>query len=604
MYVFNPFEPPYGLLSIYAVVPFSVSGELYRSVAEFVYLKVSRLPSKEEKMNVISSVNPPTFFDRLETEEFDFWHAEMRKNLHKAADFLISQVKDIKKYKGIKFSFPNDSSLASYLTYKVNQQKPPMMLVKRIIDGVRKRLSAKYFNDIPGDPTLYELEKYATNLTSNVKDDDPALEHVDHLVDFLKYELKKRNSIEEYKRNLSQFKQSLFNTLMDVTMKTTDLPPEARRQARRQQLSQKTVGEIDNEVEETYKRYLKGDIPTAVTERLTVSLPINPVTSYSPPPDRIVEITDEHELSPYNSRNFVTGFKTYKTPMHFVIGDLATKIGYKGVDLYLVPSKQLVSMFDEYVGQNLWNIEKKYLTIGMQSTFKQHSVLGLLLKTTGSEIIQFKSSNRLLGIGDDFSGENFVGRMLESLRGEEYPDDKKYASAFDNVFYREWLTTRLQDEFTVMSLFKTLNLDQLLELYKFPKATESARPVRDVKVIKQLFPTVTDDMINVAYTLIHPQMIAMDSLTDKDLTEYVVMAQKMYLENNLSEDVATVVMNFFAEFFNKHRDNLKDQSEFGFAAKVLSSNDHSSADSIESVFAVAKRHRVAYWYRFLTRVGN
>lgn len=603
MYVFNPFEPPYGLLSIYAVVPFSVSGEQYRSVAEFVFLKVSRLPSKEEKMKEIS-LNPATFVDRLAQEELDFWHEEMRKNLFKVVDVLISQVKDFKKYKGIKFSFPNDSRLASYLTYKVNQQKVPMMLVKRIIDGVRKHLSAKYFNDIPGNPTLFELEKYATNLTSNVKDDDPALEHLDHLADFLKYELKKRNSFEEYKRNLSQFKQTLFNTLMDVALKTTDLPSEARHLARRQQLSQKTVGEIDNEVEETYKRYLKGEMPKAVMERLTVSLPINPVTSYSPPPDRIVELTDEHELSPYNSRNFVMGFKTYKTPMHFVIGELTTKIGYKGDDISTVPKPQLVTFFDEYVARNLWNIEKKYLTIGMKTTFKQHPVLGHLLKTTGSEIIQFNSSNDLLGIGDDSSGENFVGRMLESLRDEEYPNDKTYASAFDNVFYREWLTTRLQDEFTVMSLFKILNVDQLLELYKFPKAKESVRPVRDLYVIKQLFPTVTEDMINTAYSLIYPQMIAMDQLTDKDLTEYVVMAQKTYLEDDVPNDVATVVMKFFAEFFTKYRDNLKDQSEFGFAAKVLSSNDHSTADSIDSVFSVAKRRRVAYWYRFLTRGGN
>lgn len=611
MYVNNVSDQPYGILSNYADTPFSSAGMEYLSVNEYVFMHVVNANNEMGRLQYRTGrrdamLNMRALFDR-------YWQDRYTFHLFKAMDsYLNPQL--LEHFGQNKIYIPGEPVVSDYINLKIKELSYSLIVLKAIVAGVRDTL--KRGEDLPDETHIAALRDLA-QYQNSVRDDDPALRHLDHLVSYLKFEKKHAEALAKYARELSAFKSRLLYARIKEIVKS-DVNVQ-KMGVDKDTIVMKTIAdtpkdEMEKAMEHVYRNYKNKDVPEALLRMVEPKL--SEEVSFVPPPSLVVELEKGHDLSPFSNRPITIDAVVYPSPVHYAYGMLF-KEENRLIRLNDYSMDKLKDLFQKVI--NFDDKLKAYTKIGMTLKFKTHTVLGHLLKTTGEEHIMYRDTpSTVLGVSLADIGENYVGKLLEEFRTKDYRDETNqrqlYQSPFQNVYFRQWIVLRVLDLVSTYRMFKLpadvtgialdkLALDWLLQLYAFPRSNQLTFRTSIygdmVIAVKQSLDIKFDtSMAMSVLSAIEPQIRTLQELSDENLTKTIVASQQQLIAqmSDINDGMKAGVINFFRNYFNLHKDHLAVANYHQFAVRVLANSRAVAASSDVEVFAKAKSPRIVYWY--------
>lgn len=591
-------EEPYGLLNIYAHTPFTLVGRRYVSVAECMFFEITQIYTDNmDQLHNFFRDDPHKAMKSLKTDYKRTADKKFKEYILAAMDVKLEN-EDMARYIGYNFVFDDHDYLTKYLNNKVSKAKEDFSKRRavRIIEGVRRTL--KEGTSLPDGTNFGSLMQYEMQTIAPLN--DPALNYLDYLVPYLKFEKQQAKNVEQYKRDLATFKASLRRNIFRIKYSQTlhNATDAQVDEVIRKYDEKRTIAEREQEEDLYYKDFTDGKLDARFYKSLKI--PSNPMLAFQPPekPKRPVSQQDS-TFSPFLEDSVQIDLVTYETPYHYAYSKLLADIDYP----HNINSRR-------YSLQNLRDIYKNYredeyypnqltraANVAISANLKSHSVLGHLLATTVSKRIKYvgDGDDKILGTDKYYEGKNKIGLMYEGLRNQIFPDAAEqtlYRRMFDNIYLKRWVMKRIQDILRVRMLFKTK--PNLQQLYRFPKSKGIHKPAREeLCVIEKEFRD-HKDLIQDAWELIYPQIYVLSKLSDAEMTAYVVKSQELNL-GKLKADDANAAFDFIRRYYDENKDQLNVQDVYYFVGTVLSGRPEIESRTKNDALKAALRPRVAYW---------
>ena len=596
MHIYGVNIQPYGLLNVYARVPFKINDDTFLSVAEYIYISM---------YNKDLSVENRGIFWRDQKKAINGILGDFTKDFQDLQRYMIEGMKiklqnhDMSKFKGSVFSYIAYPEVEKYLNNKVEDSK--LRSLNQIISGVRRALrNGEEISDQSGIP--YLANKYVSNMFVTVSSSDPALKYVNSLVPFLKFELENEEAIKRYNNSVENLKEALWQVLTEkaARSKYTTLNEAQIRDKVRKYENSITIADKQQQMDQYYADHKNGLLKDELVTGLNFYVGEDPISRFNPPPPQTIILTDNNELSPVYNTTIVIGRTSYNSPYHYAISKMLENMGHKG-PVSGTP-KELANIYVRYRNDvYLTNRLIYFANMGTVNKVRQNTVLGHLLKTgKGPIIYEGGQDDLMLGVNLGKFREA-LGKLLEGLRNEEYADSPNqglYSNIFDNVYLKDWIMSRTWDIVGAMSLFKTPS--NLQQLYGFPDSATYTLSDGNLEIMKREL-NADEVAIKTALNLIGSQIDALVKLSDKEMTQDVVDSQNQYLVSQTgSQDLA---LKYLDRFYVDNSQNLH-VDKATFIARVLAGRYATTAKSRADIIKVAIWPRVNYWAHLQRKIDS
>jgi predicted NAD-dependent protein-ADP-ribosyltransferase YbiA (DUF1768 family) len=248
--------------------------------------------------------------------------------------------------------------------------------------------------------------------------------------------------------------------------------------------------------------------------------------------------------------------------------------------------------FEVLLSNALETKKRSLVTDALDAKFKQHPILEFVLNWTfNKSIIWGDKNDNILGIGSG-TGKNAVGIWIETHRETQrklrsktrQPLEEQYLSTIPskNIVVRTWLVARFQDLLNALKTFKTPNVKQLAELYKFTVSKEFANfPEKELESVR--IPHLKSNF-ETLWMVTYPQYFIFDKLDSNELIALLFVSSTKNFETvNQKNGV-----DFITAFHKKYEDNMQyDVDEF--VRRILSGTPNSSVSDTVNL------KRINYW---------
>lgn len=604
MEIFNENIQPFGLLSNFATTPFTLGGQTWDTVNEYIYVNAVKDPEAKAQLRRLSGLSNMGY--RLEE-----LHREASEKLYKkfvlkgytaAIDANPAAIRTLSLVDRV--TYPDNPELQAFLNDKARQLRAvsyadeyTLTRVKRVVDGVERALKTGV--KIDPDSTFVDLLKYESNVPSRRPDDDPALERLDELVPFIAYERETAPLLSKYNQELSIFKKTLLDEFLNYVLEVDypDVDAADYAEAKDEQIKRLIPGDYDSYIDKTYQEYVKGRVPREVIDKLKMEPPRYSAPEYVPVRSGFLRVDGPgHPLFAFKPDPIDVDGIRYRSLIHYVYQKLFDDIE-EGFDVSVIPPEYLS---DEYGRYSNFYIREDLIENARQAIdakFRQHPVLIHLLKRTEGPLIWMDSSDPVLGIGERRNGENIVGQLLEDIRSRRGKIPvRRYANLVDNVYLWTWILNGIKDAVNAKKLITDATVQDLAELYgcSYSDKKFDGLSKRDVDAIRSVMPLSDADLV-VVWQLLWPRAKALASLDDENQTIALVSSQQMYVDAPVSDGGKNLVKKFFNDYYAKNAAKMVPGNAAIFIDAVLSVTRGSTVTSTYNIFANALPPRIAYW---------
>lgn len=557
----SPKAQPFGLLSSKAVVNFNVGSRAvpnrkysfrhgaWKTVTQYVYVNMFKNEKYRQRM---SEMLAPTPFNNMlhlrEQEDVEIYNEAILKGLRERFRQREELRTRLYQTRGKQLVHDNKEilSMLNHLRLQNMQvvfdpkanREVPRSEVLQVISGVEEQVA----NDpsFPEDLDFVSLRKYAKRYSyRDLPLNDEIFLNINYIVPIVKYRMRERL----WNQELERFKDHLLDVFLDYILEEEypNLYPSEYAEAKRQQIAkEKRLQVYKDQLYDLYLKGMKGDKDDHILDRLRftpdkalrdMGRSAREINDNLLKPEAQVEkiyIQPGDPFLPHYIEDVTIDGKEYMSAVHYAYArmianlmDIGELPGLDTFNVNMVALRDLVGTYNnikrDWVDHNLK--ANNEVAIGMK--FEQYSILAhLLLATRGSRIVWNDRSDPVLGVGNDDSGANNTGHLLEYMRNS-YRNTalqnrlmSSYGSIANNVWTNSWMMSTAQDFKNTMLLLKnptTADLEAIYSIQGVPGNPETD----DIQSLHRA--GLNNDQIAVAFPVIMAMYIPMRYKTESAL---------------------------------------------------------------------------------------
>ncbi len=591
MFIYSEQARPYGLLSIFAYTPLYYEGQVWTRASDLIYGEFFQPGPYRDEIVAYKGINPSKLFYQLVDKLLQtIFEEALTKGVLERLNSNLRMRQELLKYSEV--IFPDYPNLEKVYNNWLTDGDQNLSDKKRLVSGLLYAIKAG--SDIPDDTSLEDVQHYKAQ-TSDLKDNDPALKYGADLIPYLKHRAR-------YEEQLRLFKKKILTSLLNFIINKKQPDVKDLTKVRQEHLSKMTPDQVKVLSETTYQKYLQGhlnhirlenppqDQPFKRTSVLNLSVNwYNPLSIYAEIP-LIISVKDEN--------------RTFRSIIHYAYYKMFQVLGILNLDMSRFNRHDLENVFKHERHHSLRELLIRTTEVALQVKFSQHPSLVALLKLTGDEPLYWADRNDFILGNADGQGENVVGKVLMRLRDEEQIPTLTNKPTTDNdpilsdLYLYTWIVDRFKDVFNTLNLFKvpsTRILPILRQLYGIPKLA-GVQPVECPTELQSelanLLPNYSRVKFNLVWELLSDLIYVLRQLDPEYRVQLIVKAQKKLMDPKANvEDPA---LKFLKDFYNEHRQLIKVNSEYTFAADITGMwQTHSKGPY--NVFTDAKPARIKYF---------
>lgn len=605
----SPKAQPFGLLSNKANVNFTVDGNIWESVSQYVFVNMF----KNEKMRFEMSehvyrdpfITMKHLKDKEDALEYEHeilkglrirfsQHPLLRARLYKTRgkELVYNDLKILSLLNNIR----SDSNM---IFDPLRGVEIPRKEVLSVIAGVEKEILE---NPRLDENLLYtDLIPYAIQNPQPLPYGDEIFINVNNIVPVLKYRLRRRI----WENEIKKFKEHLLDVYLDYLLET-EYPSVDRadyRKAKNQQIiKEKNIEKYENQL---YDLYLKKEIDALVTKRLlfTPDESLQEMTQKerdiellmnTPTVEGVskIYIEETDPFLPHYPEKIVVNGKSFNSVVHYAYFRLLQGLNMSNEVNINTDIGNLQEVYSNAKYKWTYDHLKLNNETATIAKFKQNNILFHLLSATGDdEIFWNDKSDPILGVGYNREGDNLSGRFLDFLRSNPtafgvQTVNRKYSSIKNNEWERWRVTQLAQDYQNALKLLKNPTTRALEIIYgsisgdsRGNNANYRNPTEQDIVVLKKAGLNV--DEINIIFPLISGTYESIKNLGEKQVIEkWLQDTEKIKRKPDIQKAVENLKI-----IFNKLDAEV---SEKAFVASILANKQTNDLND-------AKWQRIKYW---------
>lgn len=487
----SPRAQPFGLLSNKAEAPFTLNGEAWKTVSQYVFINMFKNESQRQEMSEHVNVDPFFKMQRIKTNgDENLYNASILRGLR--ARFAQQPQLRARLFatRGSELVFDDSNILAllNNIRSDVNVVFDPLRGVEvprsqviAVVDGVaRELLRNPHLSD---DLVFTDLVKYASTNPQEIPSSDKIFININNIVPILKHRMRKQIM----DNDVSRFKQHLLDVYLDYLLETEypNLTPSQYTLAKEQQIAKEPrVHVFENQL---FSLYEHGDIDHLILKRLrftpdkTLEIQTKKEKEMedlltTPEQSDVTKVFIKHDdpFLPHFLEQVTMEGITFDSVVHYAYHKLFQTVQLPGapvVNVNLIPLDRLQLDYNREKQKWIYETLKRNNEHATFAKLDQNKTLLQLLKLTGNMTIVWNDKiDPVLGIGDGH-GDNLSGAFLSHLR-----DTVSFSATTGslptvmsaNAWSRNWLFDKAQDLNNTMKLLETPTPDDLVVIYAAP----------------------------------------------------------------------------------------------------------------------------------------
>lgn len=582
MFIYSEQARPYGLLSIFAYSPFIYNGETWTRAADLIYGEFFQPGSYRDQMLAYEGINPSKIFYELTDQRLKTTFEEaLTKGVHERLNSNIVLRQELLKYSEVVLPEYPDLELVYNNWLTGGEQDVPTK--KRMVTGLLYAI--KSGANIPDDAPLEDLMLFKSQ-TSDLKDNDQALKYGADLVAYLKHRAR-------FEEQLRLFKKKVLTQVLNYVIKQQQPNVPNLTKVRQERMATMTSDQIKTLTEASYQKYLGGQLSHLRLESAPVEQPFKKTSVLN------LSVNWQHPVYIYDVTPLWIDSKPFKSIIHYGYYKMFQVLGIDlNVSKFELHDLETIFQRDRY--ERLRDLLIRNTEVALDRKFSQHPSLLTLLKMTGDEPLYWADNHDgILGTANG-QGSNVVGQVMMLIRAEDKPAPQYHPQdpLVSDLYLTTWIMDRFKDVFNTLNLFKvpsaslTPTLRQLYGIPTVPGAQPVVCPQELHDQLANSLPSYSKVKVDLVWDLLSDLIYILLRMTTNDRVRFIVKAQQKLLdpEANLQDEA----LRFLKSFYNEHRNQIKVNSEYTFAADITGMwSTHAKGPF--NVFSDAKPARVKYF---------
>ena len=585
MFIYSEQARPYGLLSNFAYTPINYEGETWNRASDFIYGKFFQPGPYRDQIIAYEGIDLNNLFyklvDKLLQTTFD---EALAKGVLERLNSNLQMRQNLLRYSRVILpDYPNlEETYNNWLTGGDQDTADK----KRLVSGLLHAIKVGF--NISDDAPLEDVQHYKAQ-TSNLKDNDPALKYGADLIPYLKHRAK-------FEEQLRLFKKKILTQLLNFVIKQEQPDVKDLNYVRQEQLSKMTPDQVEILTENAYQRYLQGHLSHLKLERAPQEQPFKRTSVLN------LSSNWKHPLYIYAEIPLVMSVgdqnRTFKSIIHYAYSQMFQVLGVN-LNVSRFNLHDLENIFERERYNSLRDLLIRTTEVALDLKFTQHPSLMTLLKLTDEPLYWADRDDFILGTADG-QGENVVGKYLMYIRGQRQVPSQPVINdpILEDIYLKTWITDRFKDVFNTLTLFKVpaaSMLPILRQLYGIPKLTGTSPvecPPELQSDLANLLPNYSEVKFDLVWELLSDLIYVLLHLDVSYRVKLVVKSQEKLMDPKAKvEDSA---LKFLTSFYDEHRQLIKVNSQYTFAADVTSMwPTHGKGPY--NVFSDAKAPRIKYF---------
>jgi predicted NAD-dependent protein-ADP-ribosyltransferase YbiA (DUF1768 family) len=505
----NPNSYPFGLLNNKANTPFTLGGQVWASVAEYVYTNMFKDDDLRKKMreHIIGGNQYEYMLNLKRKRDDDIYQKSLLKALKLRFDQYPALRNALGKTRGkeLVYNIPDIVILLNNIRSDINYVFDPLRGVEvprkevlSVIAGVEKELLQ---NPKLDDNLKYtDLLQFASRPTTEIPPGDKIFLNINNIVPLLKLRLKTKI----WENEVEKFKPHLLDVYLNHILETEypQIRVDDYNEAKKQQYAKER--DIDTVKNQLFNMYQVGNVPQFILDKLKFTpdksllekskkqeeldeeaeAEAEDVVLETPDSGVLDEILDLMKTNPAGrsekivlneSSPFLPHFPElvrvdgmeFATCVHYAYFKMVEQYGGTTFSINEVPLNDLSFVYQEH--KNTWMFEtikamNENATIQKLTEYK--SLVFLLLSTKKLGDIIYDDPDAILGS----RGENIAGKFLMHLRDDRVPafmhptDSMSKQMTLDNIWMKTWFKHMVKDYHNTLMLLKNENAIKSLEI--------------------------------------------------------------------------------------------------------------------------------------------
>lgn len=543
MYIYNPKQQPFGLLSNNAETPFNLDGEQWMTVTGYVYINMFKTKDYQQKMlEQLVFLSPYDTFIKIKSEE----DATIYKNaIEKAQLIRFKQNKTLRDYLfgtgDATIVYRDDPATEEFLTQyrgKISEDYRNALWdnirniavskteAASVIKGVEQALEKNI--DIADDLTYKELLPYSSGNVDveNIYYNHPALATINKMIPLIK----KNAYIKIYANQVERFKDHLLDVQLDniIASEYPDVPEDRYERQKHQQITKESPENLKTYKNQLFLLYERNGLDKAVKDKLRfvpnkdLLKEIEIAAMNQGEGENMFRLDQDSPLLPHFPENVTIDGKMYRSCVHYAYHILFEFIGQSHINVNDFSSgAELVGVFQSIETQ--WTVDNitKNNEKAQVAKFSNPTLAQLLLLTENDTLIWDDRTDPVLGS----AGENRAGVMMEHLRVHAIPSFRKMDSIISSIFFTNWMIMRADDYKTTLEMIEAPTTEDLVQIYMCPTASSTRNVPEIERLLLKIKGKLTPDQIKIIWPLFSYQLDVLRKLNEQDAMKAIVYAQ-------------------------------------------------------------------------------
>lgn len=545
MYIYDPNEQPFGLLSNDASTPFDLDGEQWNTVTGYVFTNMFKNGEYQRKMvEKLSTVPPFEALLWLKADEYDKAYAYSIEKAQRSRFFNNKKLSD--RLLGIGRSiivYDRDKTTENFLNaYKrelllANKNKNvlwdskvkgtvPEQEAMAVIKGVEAEVTRN--PNLSNKLTYRKLLKFKVPVSSDTSEyaNHPALSNLNKMVPIVK-----RMVFDKiYDQQVEDFKNHLLDKQLDGILREDypDIKEKHYAKAKKEQMAEQTPEKIQAYKDQLFEMYESDKLDDALKSKLEF-FPDKKLMEIANVEVEAEEVEEEEDIGLVDEDPFLPHFmeevnvdgKFYRSCVHYGYFVLFGMIDRTDIDVNQFDDvTQLVELFPviekEWVMHKLTTNNERAQT----AKFSDPALAQLLLLTGTGTLVWDDIDDPILGS----KGENRAGIMMTFLRSIAIPSTRPITNFATNAYFSKWIIMRCNDYKVALSMINDPTTEDLLKIYMCPILMNRSLEVMERKLIK-MFCRLSDKKIDLISPLLVYQLNVLFEMNEGEAISSIVQAQ-------------------------------------------------------------------------------